>query len=71
MVLTRKDVIMRKVKKLKDMAEVMKVELVMKKGRIRDLVAVYIPPKTNAWRERKVWRHAERHMQMFKEYDGK
>ena len=28
----------------------LKVELVMKNGRKRDLVVVYVPPKTNAWR---------------------
>ena len=49
MVLTRKDVIMGKVKKGEGMAEVLKVELVMKNGRRRDLVVVYVPPNTNAW----------------------
>ena len=36
-----------KVEKGKGMAEVLKVELVMKKKRKRDLVVVYVPP--NAW----------------------
>ena len=31
------------------MAEVLKGELVMKNERKRDLVVVYVPPKTNAW----------------------
>ena len=52
------------------MAEVLKVELVMKNGR-RDLVIVYIPSKTSAWERELVMRHIEKYMQMFKEYDGK
>ena len=49
MVLTRKDVMMRKVEKGENMAELLKVQLVMKNGRKRDLVVVYVPLKTNAW----------------------
>ena len=49
MMLTRKDVVVGNVEKGEGMAEVLKVELVMKKGRIRDLVLVYVPPKTNSW----------------------
>ena len=49
MVLTRKDVMIRKVEKGEGMAEVLKIELVMKNGRKRDLVVLYIPPKTNVW----------------------
>ena len=49
MVLTRKDVIMGKVEKGEGLAEVLKVELIMKNVRKRDLVVIYIPLKTNAW----------------------
>ena len=49
MVLTRKDMIMGKVEKGEVMVEVLKVELIMKNGRKRDLVVIYVPPKTNAW----------------------
>ena len=71
MVLTRKDMIIVKVEKGEGMAEVLKVELIMKNGRKRDLVVVYVPLKTNALGERRVWKHFETHMQMFKEYDRK
>ena len=57
--LTRKDVIMGKVKKGEGMAEVLKVELVMKNERKRDSVVIYVPPKSSAWRERRVWKHSE------------
>ena len=45
MVSKRKDVIMGKVEKVEDMAKVLKVELVMKNGKKRDLVITFIHPR--------------------------
>ena len=64
----RKDVVMGKVEKGEGMAEVLKVELIMKNGRKRNLVVVYIPHKTNAW-DRQEYGDMMEDKQLLKEYD--
>ena len=59
MMLTRKDVVMGKVVKEEGMAE-------KRNGRKRDLVVVYLRPKTNDLGEVRICKHGG-HMQMFKE----
>ena len=51
-------------------AKVLKVELVMKNGRKRDSSCIH-SIQDQCLGKRRVWRHGEKHLQIFKEYDGK
>ena len=56
---------MGKVEKGEGMTEMLKIELVMKNGRQGRST------QDQCLGERRVWKHGETHMQLFKEYDRK